>query len=244
MSFADLFDWFDHVYIVNLLDRDDRRAETTAEFARTGVAIPNDHITFFAATRPTDKGEFPSLGSLGNMISQTRVLADALDRDLDRVLICEDDLHLLDVTDDALAAVIADLDNQQWTIALLGYLEPETPPTDHIGLIPWSEGTLGVQFWAIQGRETIQAYHDYLVAVRSRPSGHPDGGSMFFDAAFNMVRTKVDGVTFRLATPNLAGQRSSRTDIHALRFYDRIEPFKTLAGLLRRTLNIRRRSPQ
>ncbi|WP_270726788.1 hypothetical protein [Shimia sp. Alg240-R146] len=241
MSFSDLFDWFDHVYIVNLPNRADRRAETTQEFARTGVAIPNDHVTFFAATRPTDKGEFPSLGSLGNMISQTRVLADALENGHDRVLICEDDLHLLDVAPDAVAAVLSDLQTQPWTIALLGYLEPEIPPTGHTGLINWYDGTLGVQFWAIQGREKIQAFHDYLVAVRNRPSGHPDGGSMFFDAAFNMVRTKVPGTEFRLATPNLAGQRSSRTDIHALKFYDRIEPFKTIAGLMRRVLNRRRR---
>ncbi len=242
MSFSDLYDWFDHVYIVNLPDRADRRAETCEEFARTGVTIPNDHVTFFAATRPKDKGEFPSLGSLGNMISQTRVLAEALERDHERVLICEDDLHLLEVSDTDVTAVLSDLKTQQWNIALLGYLEPEEPPLDHTGLIDWQGDTLGVQFWAIQGRATIQAFHDYLVAVRNRPSGHPDGGSMFFDGAFNMVRTKVPDIHFRLATPNLAGQRSSRTDIHALRFYDRIEPFKSIASLFRRAMNSRRRS--
>lgn len=241
MSFAALYDWFDHVYIVNLPDRADRRAETCAEFGRTGVTIPNDDITFFAATRPKDKGEFPSLGSLGNMISQTRVLAEALERGYDRVLICEDDLHLLDVSDADVAAVLSDLQSQPWNIALLGYLEPEEPPLGHTGLIEWQSGTLGVQFWAIQGRATIQAMHDYLVAVRNRPSGHPDGGSMFFDGAFNMVRTKVPDIHFRLATPNLAGQRSSRTDIHALRFYDRIEPFKSIASAGRRLMNRRRR---
>ncbi len=236
MSFPDLFDHFDHVYIVNLPYRDDRRSETIADFARVGVTIPNAQITFFEASRPTEKGEFPSIGSLGNFLSQTRVLADALDKGFERILICEDDLQLNDLPDTTVAKVLADLKTTDWSIAALGYLEPETPPSNTIGLIEWTGGTRGTQFWAIQG-DSIRAFHDYLELVRARPSGHPEGGSMFFDGAFNMVRTIVPGTTFRLATPCLAGQRSSRTDIHDLRFYDRVEPFRSIAGGLRKLMN-------
>ncbi len=236
MSFPDLFDHFDHVYIVNLPYRDDRRRATIADFARVGVSIPNEHITFFEASRPKEKGEFPSIGSLGNFLSQTRVLADALEKGFDRILICEDDLELNDLPDTAVAKVLSDLKTTNWSIAALGYLEPETPPADSIGLTEWTGGTRGTQFWAIQG-DSIRAFHDYLELVRSRPSGHPEGGSMFFDGAFNMVRTIVPGTTFRLATPCLAGQRSSRTDIHDLKFYDRVEPFRSIVGALRKVMN-------
>ena len=238
MSFADLFNWFDQVYIVNLPHRDDRRAETIAEFARVGMTIPNDRIRFFKASRPAEKGEFPSVGSLGNFLSQTRILADARDRGLTRVLICEDDLHLNDdLPPNTVADVLRDLRETDWSIAALGYLEPYDPPAGHSGLSDWHAGTRGTQFWAIQGAETIAGFHDYLEAVRARPSGHPKGGSMFFDGAFNMVRTQVPGITFRIATPCLAGQRASRTDIHALRVYDRIEPLRSIAAALRRLRN-------
>ncbi|MFY0660025.1 MAG: hypothetical protein JXR15_05985 [Shimia sp.] len=236
MSFSDLLDHFDHVYIVNLPYRDDRRTETIADFARVGVSIPNAHISFFEASRPTEKGEFPSIGSLGNFLSQTRVLADALEKGYERILICEDDLELNDLPDTTVAKVLTDLKTTHWSIAALGYLEPETPPTETIGLTEWTGGTRGTQFWAIQG-DSIRAFHDYLELVRSRPSGHPEGGSMFFDGAFNMVRTIVPGTSFRLATPCLAGQRSSRTDIHDLRFYDRVEPFRSIVGALRKLMN-------
>jgi len=211
MSFPDLFDHFDHVYIVNLPYRDDRRRETIADFARVGMTIPNEHITFFEASRPTEKG-------------------------YERILICEDDLELNELPDTTVAKVLSDLKTTHWSVAALGYLEPETPPTDTVGLSEWTGGTRGTQFSAIQG-DSIRAFHDYLELVRSRPSGHPEGGSMFFDGAFNMVRTIVPGTTFRLATPCLAGQRSSRTDIHDLRFYDRVEPFRSIVGALRKVMN-------
>lgn len=236
MSFAALLDHFDHIYIVNLPYRTDRRTETIAEFSKIGVSIPTDKITFFDATRPTEQGAFPSLGSLGNFISQTRVLADALAKGHSRVLICEDDLQLNVMDETALQQILEDLKTTPWSIAALGYLEPVSPPLETIGLVPWSGGTKGTQLWAIQG-EAIGAFHNYLNLVRSRPSGHPKGGSMFFDGAFNMVRTQVPNISFRLSAPCLAGQRSSRTDIHALRFYDRIEPLRSLVALLRKLTN-------
>lgn len=241
MSFADLFDWFDQVYIVNLPHRADRRAETTVEFARVGIQLPDPRIEFFEASRPDAKGDFPSIGSLGNFMSQTRVLRDAMERGLTRVLICEDDLHLNDLPPATVAAVLSDLKTTDWSIAALGYLEPYEPPTDHTGLSDWTTGTRGTQFWAIQGKDAIKGFHDYLELVRQRPPGHPKGGSMFFDGAFNMVRTQVPGITFRIATPSLAGQRASRTDIHDLRFFDRVEPFRTIAGALRKWMNRKRR---
>ncbi len=236
MSFAELFDWFDQVYIVNLPNRSDRRQETVAEFARVGVAIPNGKIRFFEATRPTNKEEFPSIGSLGNFISQTRVMKDALDNGFERILVCEDDLHLNDFAADSVKTVLEDLKSSDWTMASLGYLEPTTPPSDRVGLSPWDGDTLGAQFYAVRG-DGIRGFHDYLAVARSRPSGHPQGGAMFFDGAFNMVRTQVPAIRFYIATPCLAGQRSSRTDLHDLRFYDRQEPFRTIMVYLRKLRN-------
>ncbi|MBO9477656.1 hypothetical protein J7382_08940 [Shimia sp. R11_0] len=240
MSFADLIAQFDHVYIVNLPYRLDRRRETIAEFARHGLAIPSAKVSFFEATRPNAKGAFPSIGALGNFRSQTRVLADAVSQGHRRILICEDDLQLNTVPSPQLTRLIDDLTQTPWDIAALGYLDPQTPPgvakDSAQGLMPWSGSTRGTQLWAIQG-DCIRAFHDYLETVRRRPPGHPDGGSMFFDGAFNLMRRKLPDVTFRIAAQSLAGQRASRTDIHSLAFFDRLEPFRSLSATLRRLRN-------
>jgi hypothetical protein len=92
MQIHDLISCFDRVYIVNLPERLDRKQETIAEFKRIGMDVPNERVRFIEATRPDEAGEFPSIGSLGNLISQTRVLRECMELGLDRVAICEDDI--------------------------------------------------------------------------------------------------------------------------------------------------------
>ena len=239
MAFADLFDFFDHVYIVNLKDRVDRREETIRELARIGVAVPSGRVEFFEATRPKDKGTFRKLGSLGNHISQTRVMEDALRNNYERILVCEDDLRLLDIDDEAIGRVLAGLQSDEWTMASLGYLEPKDTQIASRGLVPWDGRTLGCHMYAVRG-EAIGAFQNYLTLVRSRPPGHPEGGSMSFDGTFNMARDFVPEVRFFIASPNLADQRPSRTNIHNLAFYDRIEPFRSIANLLRKLRSLTR----
>lgn len=239
MRFADFFDQFDHVYIINLPDRTDRRDETIAELARLGVASPTDKITFFEATRPKDKGEFPTLGTLGLFLTQIRLLKEAQASGHHRILVLEDDVHFHTISPEDLDALATDLQSSDWDIASLGYNVPETPPSDVAGLTPWPEGVIGAQIWSVQGA-AIKRLHDYLELALTRPLGHPMGGAMHFDAAFYMIRVAHPDVRFHLATPSLAGQRSSRTDIHDLRFFDRIEPFRSIVALLRRVKNLRR----
>lgn len=239
MSFDKLIDLFDRVYIVNLPSRRDRRVETIAEFLRFGVMVPSEQVCFFEATRPKEKEGFPSIGALGNLISQTRVMKDAIDRGLSRILICEDDLSLNQVSAADFSEIINGINSDCWGIASLGYLYPESPSVDLRGILPWAGPTRGTHMYAVQG-PAIKAFHDYLEVVRVRPAGHPNGGAMFFDGAFNMVRDQVPEIKFYLAVPCLSGQRSSRTDLHDLRIYDRVDFLRPVINYLRAIKNKRR----
>lgn len=232
-----IIDTFERVYIVNLPERTDRKRETIAEFRRIGIEVPNAHIRFLEATRPANANGFPSVGSLGNFISQTRVLAECLQDNIQSVLICEDDIQFNHIVPADTQTILTDINAKDWNVLSLAYLEPEYLHNVQTGLTPWEKSTRGTHFYAIRG-DAIRDFHDYLVACRNRPSGHPDGGALFFDGAFNLARSKVDGVRFYIANPSLAGQRASRTDLHRLSFFDRVEPFRSAASLARQLKNM------
>ena len=191
MQIRDLISCFDRVYVVNLPERLDRKQETIAEFKRIGLNVPNERVRFFEATRPDNADEFPSIGSLGNFISQTRVLRECIELGLDRVAICEDDLKFNAVSPEAMKRIVEDIKTEDWNIASLAYLKPDQQLSEPPGLVKWDGSTRGCHFYAVRG-EAIKSFHDYLVACRQRPAGHPEGGAMFFDGAFNFrVRIKL-----------------------------------------------------
>jgi len=237
MQIRDLISCFDRVYVVNLPERLDRKQETIAEFKRIGLNVPNERVRFFEATRPDNADEFPSIGSLGNFISQTRVLRECIELGLDRVAICEDDLKFNAVSPEAMKRIVEDIKTEDWNIASLAYLKPDQQLSEPPGLVKWDGSTRGCHFYAVRG-EAIKSFHDYLVACRQRPAGHPEGGAMFFDGAFNMVRHKMPNIRFFIANPCVADQRASRTDLHALRFFDRVEPFRSAASMARKLKNL------
>src|SRR5690606_31802208 len=86
--FADLFE---AIYVINLAYRADRRLEMSAELARLGLSFDDPKVTLFAAVRPEDAGEFPSVGARGCFMSHLGILHSALALGLRSILILEDD---------------------------------------------------------------------------------------------------------------------------------------------------------
>lgn len=74
----------------------------------------------------------------------------------------------------------------------------------------------------------------YLQAMLERPSGDPAGGPMHVDGAYSWFRRAHPDLRTVLATPPLGYQRPSRTDVHALRWFDRLPGLHRVAALLRR----------
>jgi hypothetical protein len=146
-------------------------------------------------------------------------------------LIFEDDVRFSRVDTGQIQQIAKELAQHNWDIVYFGYLAPQGVPAEQ-PLVPWNGPTTGGHFYGVTGK-FIADMSQYMHACMTRPPGHPDGGPMFRDGAYNHVRGVMHDIRIFLSVPNLARQRSSRTDLHSLRFYDRIKPLAPMLAALR-----------
>lgn len=232
---------FDAVRIISLPTRKDRRRDMTRQLARIGLLPGRDNVAFFDAIRCTDKGEWPTLGARGCFLSHMTALKDARAAGARSVLLIEDDADfgpaLLKAEDGVLEAIgaaswdvlyggrqVADLRSRQPGLRVLD-------PSEHI---------VGAHFVAMRGA-ALDAVVPHLEALASRRRGDPLGGPMHVDGAYSRMREANPDLRSVLVEPDLAYQRSSRTDIHDLRMHDRI-PLVSTAIAVARCLRNRVRS--
>jgi glycosyl transferase, family 25 len=206
-----IIDYFDRSYIINLEDRVDRRREVVREFDRAGMNIPNERVRFYTAKRPTDKGNFVTLGMRGCFTSHLEVLEDAQRDNLRNVLVFEDDVSFRDIGVDFQNRLLDDLSQRRWDLLWLGYLRPEDV-TLAGPLARWGNDILGAHTYAVNG-PFISAMAQYMQDCERRPRDHPDGGPMPADGAYNHVRYVNNDVVLLLAVPQLTLQRNSRSDL-------------------------------
>ncbi|WP_287978663.1 hypothetical protein [Sphingomonas sp.] len=206
-----IFDAFDRIRIVNLPHRRDRAAQMEGELRRIGL-WGDPRVAFFAAIRPADAGDFTSIGAHGVYLSQKQILAEAAAAG-ESVLILEDDC---DFAPHARHYATA----EPWDIFYGGYEASDPADLARSDII----GAHMMGFTAA-GAKAVSAYlHDL------RYTGiHPpiDGAYVWFRRAHPEVAT-------HFAVPPLGHQRSSRTDIADLAFYDRWPVLRWLANAARR----------
>lgn len=203
---------FDRIYVINLPDRLDRRREMAAQLASIGMA-GDPRVAFFPAVRPTDKGDFGSIGERGCFLSHLGALRDAVAQGHRSILILEDDV---DWTPAALArnARLDALRDTGWDFLHGGRGHDRAAPDGAIlleRLEPERELLLG-HFIGLRG-DTIGAMVVYLEAMLQRPNGSPEGGPMHVDGAYSWFRRAHPEVAAYVCTPSVAQQRSSRSDI-------------------------------
>jgi glycosyl transferase, family 25 len=222
---------FDRAYIINLEDRLDRRREAEREFSRIGINVPNKTVEFYTAKRLVDKGSFPDVGTRGCFISHRGVLDRACRDKLRNVLVFEDDVSFRNVDDSLEDQILRELRGTRWDIVYFGYLSPSD--TGQKGpLISLSSGVLGAHFYAVNG-PFIAPLLRFMTDCERRPPGHPDGGPMPADGALNHIRRHIPEMRVLLAVPNLAHQRSSRSDITSTHLFDRITSLRPLLHRVR-----------
>lgn len=217
-----IIEYFERSYVINLSDRADRRGQAEQEFRRVGIQIPNDTVRFYTATRPPDKGSFSDIGTRGCFVSHRDILQLASRERLRNVLVFEDDVSFRSIEDSFERELLAQLSKEEdWDVILFGYLSPHDDAL--IGpLARWPNDILGMHFYAVNGR-FIPTMLRYMNECELRPRDHVDGGPMPADGAYNHVRYLNPEVKVLLSVPNLAHQRSSRTDIAETRIFDRID---------------------
>jgi glycosyl transferase, family 25 len=226
-----LIEYFDRAYIINLEDRFDRRKEVIQEFHRVGVDVPDQKVRFYTAKRPTDKGQFPTIGTRGCFSSHRDILALASEEKLPNVLVFEDDVSFRQVESSLVDQIVTKLAREAWDIAYFGYLQPSDADLEG-PLVHSPKGAMGTHFYAVNGH-FIDPLLQFFKQCEIRPPGHPDGGPMSPDAAMSHMQFLVPDMRVLLAVPNLAHQRSSRTDVHPTSFLDRIAAMQPLIRALR-----------
>lgn len=215
---SSLIEFFDRAYVINLPHRTDRRAAIERELERIQVFLPSNQAVIFPGVRPTEPGPFPSIGARGCFLSHLSILKDARNRGCKSVLIIEDDLCFPNSFTEKQRSAITQLSNREWDIVYLGHGEP-TITTAPITFQPIFHHLQTTHFLGFNGR-ILDRLINFLEVMLERPAGHPLGGPMHVDGAYNTFREQNPDVITLLANPTLGFQRSSRSDIEGQKWFD------------------------
>ncbi|WP_347989614.1 glycosyltransferase family 25 protein [Methylomonas sp. AM2-LC] len=235
---AQLLDYFQGIYIINLPSRTDRLSEIQDQFKKIGLSLDHPNIHVFAAIRPDDAGEFENIGARGCFLSHLGVLKDARSRQLETILVFEDDL---DFASDFLARVdslIEQLKTADWGIYYGGHrLSKLLALTNQADLVEVDSDLTVVTAHFIGFRQpVIDGLINYLEQALTRPAGSPECGPMHVDGAYSWFRKEHPHVRVFLSVPELGYQRMSRTDIHELKWYDQVIGIRTITQIVRKLL--------
>ncbi len=228
---------FDRISIINLPYREDRRREIRQQLTRFGLSLERDPVRLFPAIRPTETGGFPSLGARGCFLSHLGVLQQARAERVRRLLILEDDFDFADgLTERRLAQVLDDLSSRPWAMFYGGHRLQQAPDSPSDAACRELAPSMPVATTHCLGmtERAVAIAVPYLEAILVRPPGHAEGGPMHVDGAYSRLRADYPDLTTYGASPAIGHQRSSRTDIHDLRWYDRWPAMNLIVERLRR----------
>ena len=204
---------FPRIWIVNLPDRRDRRRDTARELARIGLHLEPGHVEFIEASRPDDRGDFPSVGARGCFESHHSIVKRARELGLERVLVLEDDVEFSAAPHD-FAELVAQLESREpWDFAYFGHRVDVRAPDPNDRWVRFRRGFDTTHCYALSAR-VLPTLDAFLDGLRDRPPHHPDGGPMHVDGAYADFRCFHPDTVTLLATPSVAHQRPTASDIH------------------------------
>ncbi|MET4102645.1 glycosyl transferase family 25 [Roseovarius sp. MBR-78] len=223
------------IHVINLAERHDRRREFARQLRRVGLGFDDPGVVLFDAVRPDTLAGFPTIGARGCFLSHLDILRAARDAGAERIAICEDDLDFSADFEVRAPAVLDALAAAEWDIFYGGFdaaAHGMKVPTGLLRLDP-GQNVLCTHFLALR-RPAIAALVPYLEAMTRREMGDPKGGPMHVDGAYSHFRADHPQMVTQAACPTLGHQRASRTDVHDLRWFDRLPVFREAAQVYRR----------
>lgn len=234
---ATLLEKYGPLGLINLKYRTDRREEFSEQLRNIGLSYRHTGVRIFPAVRPTHAAGFSSIGAHGCFMSHLGVLQEALEAGSDGVIVCEDDCDFAPDFLQRLPGILDVLASNDWDIFYGGatsfVTESVLDAGTNIFRLPSDHQLQCCHFYIVRAR-AISAFVPYLKAILGRPPGHPEGGPMHYDGALNYFRSYRPDIVTVATMPPLASQRPSRTDIHALAWYDRTLFFRDAANWWRR----------
>ena len=230
--------FFSEIQVINLPSRVDRRREIEEQLVRQGSGLGTPGVELFAAVRPSDPGPFPTIGTRGCFLSHLGVLEAAAQRQLESVLILEDDCNLSGDCRLRLQALAGTEFASRWELLYGGTLTGAAYRPSDTGWIALDPELplMGSHFIAVRG-QAIARITEYFKAMLARPPGDPAGGPMHVDGAYSWYRREHPDALTVLASPPIAYQRSSRTDIHDTRWFDAMPGVRQGVAAARRLKN-------
>jgi glycosyl transferase family 25 len=227
-------DFFDHIYVINLPARTDRRQAMEKELQNAGMTFTPGKVELFAAIKPDTAAPFASIGYKGCFLSHLSILKLAREQKLNNVLIMEDDLHLAENFHQYEDILLEQLHKINWDIVHFGYFSKQIIPCHQDCFATFqllSAEITGTHFYAVNGK-VFDRLIDYFELSLRLPLGHPDGGPISPDGVYNLFQSKNPDIARLIAIPSLGSQRSSRSDINP-QWFDRVPLFREFATLTR-----------
>lgn len=229
---------FDRIYIINLPHRTDRQREMQAELRGIGLGLDHPQVTLFPASFPPDEGGFETRGARGCFESHLAVHRDIVQRQVARALVLEDDAALVPDFAARFSAIHDHLAAGDWDM-FYSILPLEPQKGDQV---------IGPDLLRLSPQHGFQMTHflgfdqslsrlavPYFEAMQARPAGDPAGGPMHVDGAYCWLRGAYPDLTVLASRQPLAGQRSSRSDIAQLQWWDRVPGLRQASAALRRS---------
>lgn len=232
-----LLSMFEHIYVINLPSRTDRKKEIGRQLARIGLSFDHPSVSLFPASRPEDRGEFPTIGTRGCYESHMAVIKSAIAQGWKTYLVLEDDADFSSDFEHRIEALVASARKIEWDI-FYGWMpegDGEAGPAgpDTLAEIPAGQGVLQTHFMGFKSA-VLDELISYIEAIYHRPEGDPRGGAMHVDGAISWFRAAHPHYRTFAPTAPVAIQRPSRSDIHSLRWFDRIDVLSPMLVSLRR----------
>jgi glycosyl transferase family 25 len=231
-------EFFEKIYIVNLLERTDRLREIQEQLNLINLSNNHTSVYVFPAVRPTDQGEFDSIGARGCFLSHLGILKDAAFHNYKNILILEDDVNFSDNFITESTKAFKELSDRKWDIFYGGIklTLDETTISSNVQAVPSKTGIMTTHFVAFNG-DVIIKFITELELMLTRKGGDPQGGPMHVDGAYSTIRGNYPEYKTFVALPVLAYQRASMTDIHELRWFDRVFLIRNIVAILRKFKN-------
>lgn len=227
-----LIDYFERLYIIHLPERTDRYHALSRELAAIGVDITGPTVYLPPPPRPQEANGFHSIGVYSNFIRHLGILKECQKDGVERVWILEDDAIFRRQLrrEDEQEKIIKRLEQDDWDLCYIGHaIEREILRSYPTGLVPYKDRFHYAHCYCVHARVLPQLV-DYFEETLLNPPGHPRGGRLFIDGAYNLFRHFHPEVVCLVSNPNLSSQKGSPSSLATSNWYDRTAAAKPLVA--------------